>query len=192
MESQSGANTAHEVAVALKQYFDYSSTTTYKDRSLYSYANWIELLYNELAQGRPMVFSGQSTGGGHAFVCDGYQSEDYFHINWGWGGQSDGYFKLSVMNPKEQGIGGSSSDDGFNFGQGAIVGIQKNGGTGTVLNVPTSNCSLSLQSIDFSKNPVALGETVEVTFRITNNGPDEYSGDIWVYVPQLENVLGWY
>lgn len=176
---QSGAYT-REVANALKQYFDYSSTTTYKDRSLYSYANWIELLYNELAQGRPMVFSGQSSGGGHAFVCDGYQSEDYFHINWGWGGQSDGYFKLSVMNPKEQGIGGSSSDDGFNFGQGAIVGIQKNGGTGTVLNVPTSNCSLSLQSIDFSKNPVALGETVEVTFRITNNGPDEYSGDIWI------------
>lgn len=176
---QSGANTA-KVADALKVYFDYSSTTTYKDRSLYSYANWIELLYNELAQGRPMVFSGQSTGGGHAFVCDGYQSEDYFHINWGWGGSSDGYFKLSVMNPKEQGIGGSSSDDGFNFGQGAIVGIQKNGGTGTVLDVPTSNCSLSLQSINFSKNPVALGETVEVTFRITNNGPDEYSGDIWI------------
>ncbi len=175
----SGAYT-REVANALKQYFDYSSTTTYKDRSLYSYANWIELLYNELAQGRPMVYNGSSSGGGHAFVCDGYQSEDYFHINWGWGGQSDGYFKLSVMNPSEQGIGGSSSDDGFNFGQGAIVGIQKNGGTGTVLDVPISNCSLSLQSINFSKNPVALGETVEVTFRITNNGPDEYSGDIWI------------
>lgn len=185
----SGAFTA-KVADALKDYFDYSSTTTYKDRSFYTYAGWIELLYNELAQGRPMVFSGQSTGGGHAFVCDGYEGEDYFHINWGWGGQSDGYFKLSVMNPKEQGIGGSSSDDGFNFGQGAIVGIQKNGGTGTVLDVPTSNFSLSLQGIDFSKNPVALGETVEVTFRIKNNGPDEYSGDIWVYVPQLEDVLG--
>ena len=185
----SGANTA-KVADALKDYFDYSSTTTYKDRSLYTYAGWIELLYNELAQGRPMVFSGQSTGGGHAFVCDGYQSEDYFHINWGWGGQSDGYFKLSVMNPKEQGIGGSSSDDGFNFGQGAIVGIQKNGGTGKVLNVPTSNFSLSLQGIDFSKNSVALGETVEVTFRIKNDGPDEYSGDIWICIPiNGNNVL---
>ena len=185
----SGANTA-KVADALKDYFDYSSTTTYKDRSFYTYAGWIELLYNELAQGRPMVFSGQSTGGGHAFVCDGYQSEDYFHINWGWGGQSDGYFKLSVMNPSEQGIGGSSSDDGFNFGQGAIVGIQKNGGTGTVLDVPTSNFSLSLQSINFSKNPVALGETVEVTFRITNNGPDEYSGDIWIYFNGLSLMTG--
>lgn len=185
----SGANTA-KVADALKDYFDYSSTTTYKDRSFYTYAGWIELLYNELAQGRPMVFSGQSTGGGHAFVCDGYQSEDYFHINWGWGGQSDGYFKLSVMNPSEQGIGGSSSDDGFNFGQGAIVGIQKNGGTGTVLDVPTSNFSLSLQSIDFSKNPVALGETVEVTFRIKNNGPDEYSGDIWIYFNGLSLMTG--
>lgn len=180
--ASSGTST-HLVADALKTYFNYATTTTYKDRSHYSYANWIELLYNELSQGRPMVYNGSSSGGGHAFVCDGYQNEDYFHINWGWGGMSDGYFKLSVMNPYSQGIGGSSSDDGFNFGQGAIVGIQKNGGTGTVLDVPTSNFSLSLQSVTFSPgSTIALGETVNVTFRVRNSGPDDYNGDIWVYV----------
>lgn len=186
---ESGANTS-AVADALKNYFDYASTTTYKDRSLYTYSDWIELLYNELTQGRPMVYSGQSSGGGHAFVCDGYEGEDYFHINWGWGSMSDGYFKLSAMNPYAQGIGGSSSKDGFTFGQGAVVGIQKNGGTGTVLDITQSNFSLSLQSITLSSNSVSLGETVDVTFRITNNGPDDYSGDVWVCVPiNGNNVL---
>ena len=181
---QSGTNTAL-VAGALKDYFDYASTTTYKDRSYYSYANWIELLYNELAQGRPMVYSGQSSGGGHAFVCDGYEGEDYFHINWGWGGMSDGYFKLSALNPNEQGIGGSSSQDGYHFGQGAVVGIQKNGDTGTVLDVAQNNFSLSLQSITLSSNSITLGETVDVTFRVKNNGSDDYSGDLWVYANGL-------
>ena len=179
--ASSGANTG-DVANALKNYFNYASTTAYKDRSFYTYANWIELLYNELEQGRPMVYNGSSSGGGHAFICDGYQSEDYFHINWGWGGMSDGYFKLSVLNPNAQGIGGSSSDDGYTFGQGAVVGIQKYGETGTVLDIPTADYSLSLQDIKLSRPSVAVGETVDVTFTVKNNGPDDYNGDLWVYV----------
>ena len=81
-------------------------------RSLYTYNEWIELIYNELKQHRPVVYGGQSSGGGHEFVCDGYQGEDYFHINWGWGGMSDNYFKLSALDSDHQGIGGSSSTDG--------------------------------------------------------------------------------
>ena len=74
----------------------------------YTYDNWIDLIYNELYQGRPVVYGGEGTDVGHEFVCDGYMYEggDLFHINWGWGGMSDGYFVLSVLNPDEQGIGG--------------------------------------------------------------------------------------
>ncbi len=87
------------IADALQSYFDYATTTTYVHRSNYTYANWIELIYNELKQGRAVVYRGTSAGGGHSFVCDGYQGEDFFHFNWGWGGQSDDYFKLSATNP---------------------------------------------------------------------------------------------
>jgi hypothetical protein len=104
--TSSGAN----IPNALKNYFTFiSPTATIAERSQYSYRNWIDLIYNELSQGRAIIYSGQSTGGGHTFVCDGYQDEDYFHINWGWGGKSDSFFKLSALDSKQQGIGGSSS-----------------------------------------------------------------------------------
>ena len=175
----SGAVT-NKVADALTTYFNYESTTVSKNRNYYTYANWIELLYHELYEGRVVLYHGSSTGGGHAFVCDGYQGEDYFHINWGWGGTSDSYFKLSAMNPYDQGIGGSSSKDGFSYFQGAIVGIQKHGGTGTVLDLDETP-NLSFISVSLSRSTITLGESVDVTFRVRNNSSKNiYDGDIYV------------
>ena len=164
------------IADALQSYFDYATTTAYVHRSNYTYANWIELIYNELKQGRAVVYRGTSAGGGHSFVCDGYQGEDFFHFNWGWGGQSDDYFKLSATNPYEQGIGGSSSKEGFIYDQGAVVGIQKKGGTGTVLD-NTGNFDLVDNGVTFSANPTQYQE-VEMTLNIGNDGPDDFDGDI--------------
>ena len=171
----SSASTA-DIADALKSYFDYATTTTYVQRSNYTYANWIELIYNELNQGRAVIYRGSSAGSGHCFICDGYQGEDFFHFNWGWGGTSDDYFKLSATNPYEQGIGGSSSNEGFVYAQGAVVGIQKNGGTGTVLN-NTGNFDLVDNGVTFSANPTQYQE-VEMTLNIGNDGPDDFDGDI--------------
>ena len=178
-ESSSNSN---KVEYALKTYFDYDNTTTKcLERNDYSYANWINLLYHEVSNGRPVVYGGQSSGGGHEFVCDGYQGEDYFHINWGWGGQSDEYYKLSALNPYEQGIGGSSSNDGFNFWQDAVIGIQPKGAGGTVLNVPTQgNWNLTMSSITLNKSTALTGEPVEATLEITNNGTSDYDADIFI------------
>lgn len=175
----SGAVT-NKVADALTTYFNYESTTVSKNRNYYTYANWIELLYHELYEGRVVLYHGASTGGGHAFVCDGYQGEDYFHINWGWGGTSDSYFKLSAMNPYDQGIGGSSSKDGFSYLQGAIVGIQKPDEGGTVLDLQQTP-NLSFKSVSLSPSTISLGESVDVTFSVKNNSSNIYDGDIYVY-----------
>lgn len=53
---------------------------------------YVEMLKEELDYLRPVLYSGQAPGGGHAFVCDGYDNDDYFHFNWGWGGSGNGYF----------------------------------------------------------------------------------------------------
>ena len=93
----------------------------------YTVGGWDELLYNELREGRPLVFAGLSTGGGHAFVIDGYEVQDgsgYFHVNWGWAGISDGFFKISLLNPDAEGTGGSSTSDGFCRGELALIGLQ--------------------------------------------------------------------
>ena len=174
---------AHDVPYALKTYFNYDETAQYVNRSFYSYANWMDLIYYELAHDRPVVYSASSSRGGHAFVCDGYQYEketetDYFHINWGWGGVNDEYYVLSVLNPYAQGAGGSSSNDGFYYGQGAVIGIQPYGGTGTVANITTNVINLTLNSVTLSSNPVVVGTPVTVTFNITNNSTDAYDGTI--------------
>ena len=127
--SANGGSSAYSEAIpyALKHCFGYDGGVRHCYRKNYSYSAWVDLIYSELAANRPVALGGQSAGGGHSFICDGYKSEsdiDYFHINWGWAGSSDNYFVLSVLQPWEQGIGGSSTLDGFSFGQDAVIGIQ--------------------------------------------------------------------
>lgn len=126
MDYGTDASGAYSEAIpdALKTYFGYDGGVRHAYRRCYSYMEWVDLIYSELANNRPVALGGQSMGGGHSFVCDGYDTDDYFHINWGWGGGSDGYFRLSLLNPYEQGIGGSSTLDGFSFSQDAVIGIQ--------------------------------------------------------------------
>ncbi|MDE6117873.1 MAG: thiol protease/hemagglutinin PrtT [Duncaniella sp.] len=120
--SESGAISC-KVTPALISYFNYDKGVHSVCRSAYTSSVWEEMIYGELANNGPVFYAGQSSEGGHAFVCDGYSSNGYFHFNWGWGGMSDGYFRLNALDPSSQGIGGSSS--GFNFDQMAIIGVKK-------------------------------------------------------------------
>ncbi len=167
------------LADVMKYCFGYNATTQTAARSVYSYVEWIEIIYHELKQGRPVLYGGQSSGGGHEFVCDGYQGEDFFHINWGWGGQSDDYFKLSVLNPYEQGIGGSSSTDGYYYGQVAVIGLQKPSDEGTVLDIEPHNIDLTCSSFS-CVDEAAVGKEVDITLNVSNNTNQDFSGDIYV------------
>ncbi len=188
-ESYSNTNKA---ASALTSYFGYhSETTKVVIRSLYTYEGWMDLLYHELKNGRPVVYGGQSSGGGHEFICDGYDTEDYFHINWGWSGKSDGYFKLSLLDPDQQGVGGSSSTEGYQFGQDAIIGIQKADDTGTVLDItPFNTNDLVINGISLENNTITSDETAIFNVSVTNNGSADYSGDIWVGSSNLQRSAG--
>lgn len=122
----SGAYTP-DVATALLTYFDYDIAIACEQRRYYTHAKWNQMIYDELAAGRPVVYSGSSSNGGHAFVIDGYGGDDFFHVNWGWSGPDDEYYLLSVLDPEvSSGIGMDSSIDGYSFGQCAIIGMQPN------------------------------------------------------------------
>lgn len=59
----------------------------------YSTAQWEALIRTELDEGRPILYSANAPGaGGHAFICDGYNSDGYFHFNMGWYGTCDGWY----------------------------------------------------------------------------------------------------
>ncbi len=104
------------------KYFGYGSKVAY--RNDYSQQDWDDLVYSELAADRPIIYNGTAgSGGGHSFICDGFEYGDYFHINWGWGGMGNGFFQLSILNPSASGIGGSSSSEGYNMKQNIIYNI---------------------------------------------------------------------
>lgn len=122
---------------ALKNYFRYSSSLSFKYKSSYS-SSWISMLKTELDNARPVQYSGSGSDGGHAFVCDGYDNSNYFHFNWGWSGMYDGYFTVNNLNP---GTGGTGSGSGtFNSNQSAIFGIEPSYTSG--LSAPTLNATL--------------------------------------------------
>ena len=100
---------------ALINYFNYASFASYVERADYNDSIWINLMQTELDAGRPVLYSGTSaTGNNYAFVCDGYDDNDLFHFNWGYGGNYNGYFLIANLNPG----GGNVS-----FDQSAIIGI---------------------------------------------------------------------
>jgi len=126
-KNASSASTS-DVPMAAYMYFNYSPTTKYVQRRYYPTTEWEEMVLKELAAKRPVIYRGRCTDGGHAFVCDGYDGNGMFHINWGWNGNSNGYFLLNVLNPDLQGTG-DSDDSGYVNGQGMVIGLEP-GNTG--------------------------------------------------------------
>ena len=87
------------LAKGMSDYFDFNPNTWRSIyRRYYSISEWDEIVYNELACGRPIIYSG-SYSGAHAFICDGYDGAGMYHFNWGWGGHYNGYYKLQATNP---------------------------------------------------------------------------------------------
>ena len=103
------------VPMALQAYFGYPACS-YESRASYTTSAWMSLIKSELERQRPVYYSGHGAQGGHAFVCDGYDANNYFHINWGWSGNNNGYFLLSNLNPGNM---------EFNTQHAAIIGLRK-------------------------------------------------------------------
>lgn len=111
---ESGA-TLIDAEYALKNYFSYSNSTKYYYRGEYGKDDWLNIIYNELDNGRPILYGGaldDNGTDGHAFVLNGYDSSGNIYINWGWDGNFDGYFDIDLLNP---------STHQFNNAQGMLV-----------------------------------------------------------------------
>lgn len=87
---------SEDVPGAIKSYFGYHPQAAALARWNYSDEQWMQEVRQQIDQGNPLYYSGCSNSGCHAFVCDGYDNNTpaLFHFNFGWGGQSDGYYTL--------------------------------------------------------------------------------------------------
>jgi hypothetical protein len=158
----------HSAAYVLRTYFKYVPETQYIFRDSTT-LDWDSIVLSNLNHQRPMYYAGwtsDTTIGiyGHAFVCDGYETEDYFHFNWGWGGSYDGYFYLDDLTP------GSN----FNYGQEVITNMY-----------PDTN---------LYEYPYTLPECNHINYMngtlTDGSGPEDHDSNIvneWILAPGNEN-----
>ncbi|MFZ1617671.1 MAG: C10 family peptidase [Flavobacteriales bacterium] len=157
---------------ALKNYFGYATSMQGVQRDSYSESSWITLLKGELNASRPIIYAGFGSGGGHCFVCDGYDDSNFFHFNWGWGGQVNGYFTVGALNPGSTGTGGGTG--GYNSGQQALIGIQPSTGGGG--GAQPSNLGLYTY-VSPTAYTLYYGQPFSVSTNIVNNASTAFSGD---------------
>lgn len=119
-EGGSGAF-SQDAAVGMRTYFGFANATcverdNYYGTKYYSDAEWMDMVYTELNENGPLYYGGaDSYNGGHAFVIHGYDSNGKVYVNWGWSGDDDGYYDISLLNP---------SYYEFSIGQDMITGIK--------------------------------------------------------------------
>lgn len=152
-------------------------------RSAMTDAQFIGIIEDELDNGRPLVFCGSGSAGGHCFVADGYDSNGLLHINWGWGGLSDGWFDINLMNPDTIGIGGGAG--GFVEGQSVTTMQPDESGDGWYGNTPLAYTydNTYRDYVRADKESLTKGDklTVEVS-GIANYAYSGYNGSIAVAV----------
>ncbi|MBR0297174.1 MAG: C10 family peptidase [Paludibacteraceae bacterium] len=165
------ATGADDVVTAAVNYFRYSATTENAKKQNYSETEWINLIKGQLDAHHPMVYWGIGNGGGHAFVCDGYDSQNMFHFNWGWGGDcNDAYYAVSALIPGPGGIGSGDSGD-YTANQGAIINMIPRSTNNSANLQVNSNWYLSSDSIQY-------GGTIAASVSIKNYGSSTFVGDV--------------
>lgn len=164
------------VPEAFSKYFGYDKAIQCAERYNYSDSDWEQLVYDELAASRPVLYSGLSEVAGHTFVCDGYDvAGNLFHFNWGWNGNGDGFYVMTgagALKPTATGTGGSGPSASFVNGQTACIGVKADEGGEYTYSLAWMNASLSAES-------VTDGEPLYVKGYIMNTGVTTVDADFY-------------
>lgn len=185
-----GAYTS-DIPNRLIDHMGYDRQTRWLYRPNYSTAEWNRIMQDELNNDRPIIYSGYNAQSGHAFVLDGYTNDNYYSVNWGWGGYCNGYFLLTALDPEGQGIGGS---DHYNNDQIAVVGMQPDAGNSAYeelrfVEYTDPETGRTYKGITVEGN-IARGETIQIyAGLICNYGNLPFSGEMKVAVTDQDNRI---
>ncbi|GHU70123.1 hypothetical protein FACS189413_10040 [Bacteroidia bacterium] len=176
--------TIMDAGTAFRNYFNYAQNIQINQRLYYSDTEWMACLIDEVVQRqRPVFYAGtDASGGGHAFVCDGYNPDgNYFHFNWGWGGLYDGWFLLNALNP---GTGGAGSGSGvYSKNQNILTHI-----TPVADGEPLQNVLKLINDLESNTSAnISVGASWTTTTDIANLGLFDFTGDICVVLVNTTN-----
>lgn len=159
------------------KYMGYDDCMMYIDDAVFNEEGWHSRIQQELLEERPVYCAGYpEDGAGHAYVIDGFKYMDgipYYHINWGWGGVSDGYFTITHMTPGSAGTGGDVTNYGYDVN--LTVNIMPDDGK-------EAGCTLGLEQLSVDKSVTSPNEQLTVSvYKITNYTVARFEGDIVVF-----------
>ena len=161
--SGSGAYT-EDVPGALIEHMGYSKAMRMMSRAAYDRSTWFKMIKDQIDADRPVLYGGSSSEGGHQFVVDGYNSSNYVHINFGWGGKSDDFYMLTDMG-------------GFTSGQDIVINIKKDEGEQKekyYMFGLYDGCSLKMSTAYTPGNPF----NVKVDGFLLNMSLDDFTGSV--------------
>ena len=124
------ASLNEDARAALINFYRFSPDLSIAERVYFSNVEWDNLLQNDIAQGKPVYYSGTQNNLGHSFVCDGYNATGYYHFNFGWGGLADGWYLTSAVSPNGM---------DFNSNQLVLVGIIPDNTSNVILGQTAGN-----------------------------------------------------
>lgn len=161
---------------ALATYFGYNKGLELCMREFFDYAEWNNLIKQELAASHPVCMGGISPSGGHRFVLDGYDEDEMYHVNWGWGGMSNGYYDINFMRPHKQGTGGC---------EGGFPGFQR-----IIINCfpDKEGTSVAHAQMVVEEELILIEETIYCN--ISNYGLGAYTGQLGVVAVVDNEIVG--
>lgn len=177
----------YDLLSAYLNYFNYDKDAAFMMRDFCSEEDWHSLLIKELDAGHPVNYAGQSRkDGGHSFVIDGYKSSTtasrpYYHINWGWQGQCDGYYQIAELHPNENGL--YATENGFNETQQMLIGIKPEDSIDEGRNV------ICTSELELTNNELYSGESTTLSIAdIYNFSLDSFDGKLIAVLVDSNNV----
>jgi len=185
---------------AFTYYFGYDKHSKQIKREDYDASRWEDIIYNEIALGRPVFISARKLNGGHAFICDGYDGNGLYHINWGWRGSYNGFFALNAMSDGNAGgTGAASGEEGYTINLQAIVGLQPSSSSSS--SIDYNNLAL-YSSIEDERVPIEVPTTtytrtsssapfsnVKLIANYWNNSSQAYTYDLgWAQIDENGNT----
>lgn len=153
------------MAQSMVAHFGYDENLQKYSREFFTAEEWKTLLKTELAAGRPVLVEGRNSQSGHCFICDGYDANGLFHINWGWGGTADGYFSLDNLSP-------AVLNKSYNDDVAIVAGIQPDKDGTKIFN------NFSVDKIEAPKQGQCGSAIRIVATKLCNSGSNDFAGKI--------------
>ena len=166
------------LVTALQKHFGYSKLSHLMAIEDVGAEAWNGRLRDEIDANRPVLYAASDpTGGGHAFVIDGYKDES-FSVNWGWGGYCDGFYQIGALNPESA---GKPMGDKYNVGQSAVFGMEPSDGKEKISSLGFLTNVGGLKMLNMNITDVKKGQNgVIFCAPIGNTGDQSYTGEVAV------------